>query len=418
MSKLRKSILIIGILIIAVAASLGTALALYATGSLKTDPIELVYVIKPESKEYDGTPLKAVKYRLESGELVSGHVADVKFIGEQTDVGASESDLSVKIYDEEGFDVSDRYTIKVEKSTLAVTPKYVKVEMPSQKVVYNGSKVNFTEYNIAEDSGNLVSGHVLAGSSENAALLNVGDTLPDDIRPLVFDKAGKDVTYNYEIDCEMGEIEIIPRPVSVRPVSKTKVYDGTVLISDEIEFLEGTLVEGQYAEFTINGGYDDRLIGVDSIITYVKNFKVYAQVGGETVDVTSNYEVDAFESGTLSVTPRLLTVVAKSGVWEYDGMQHSFINDDNAEEVEGLAPTDSIVKVHYLSRITDVGKIDNIISSVDFTCDENNYDITLVKGTLEVYPFALHVITGSGEKYYDGEPLSTSVLETLKLAST
>ncbi|MDE7087096.1 MAG: hypothetical protein K2O67_02775, partial [Clostridia bacterium] len=37
---------------------------------------------------------------------------------------------------------------------------------------------------------------------------------------------------------------------------------------------------------------------------------------------------------------------------------------------------------------------------------------------LEVYPFALHVITGSGEKYYDGEPLSNSVLENLKLAST
>ena len=57
MSKIRKSILIIGILVIVVAASLATALALLATGSIKTDPIELEFVLKEKEKVYDGTPL-------------------------------------------------------------------------------------------------------------------------------------------------------------------------------------------------------------------------------------------------------------------------------------------------------------------------------------------------------------------------
>ena len=56
MSKIRKSILIIGILVIVVAASLATALALLATGSIKTDPIELEFVLKEKEKVYDGTP--------------------------------------------------------------------------------------------------------------------------------------------------------------------------------------------------------------------------------------------------------------------------------------------------------------------------------------------------------------------------
>ena len=60
MSKIRKSILIIGILVIVVAASLATALALFATGSIKTDPVELVFAVKDEEKVYDGTPLTGV----------------------------------------------------------------------------------------------------------------------------------------------------------------------------------------------------------------------------------------------------------------------------------------------------------------------------------------------------------------------
>ena len=69
MSKLRKSILIIGILIIVIAASLATALALLATGTIKTDPIELIYSVKDAEKIYDGSPLKATEYRLTSGVL-------------------------------------------------------------------------------------------------------------------------------------------------------------------------------------------------------------------------------------------------------------------------------------------------------------------------------------------------------------
>ena len=73
MSKFRTSILIFGILIVVVAASLLTVLALYLTGTLKTDPIEIVLTVTDEEKTYDGTPLTAKEYALTSGELLEGH---------------------------------------------------------------------------------------------------------------------------------------------------------------------------------------------------------------------------------------------------------------------------------------------------------------------------------------------------------
>lgn len=404
MSKLRKSILIIGILVIGVAASLATALALFATGSIKTDPIELVYSVKDAEKVYDGTPLKAAEYRLTSGELIAGHTAQVDFIGEQTDVGVSSSDLQVKIYDKDGYNVSGSYIIKVESGELAVTPKHVSVEMPSQKVIYNGSKVNFTSYKVTEEGEDLVSGHVLAGSTETG-LMNVGDKIPDDLIPLVFDKVGRDVTANYLIDFTVGDIEIIPRPISVRPVSYEKVYDGYKLECNEIEYLEGSLVEGQTATYTINGGYDNSLTGVGEISTYVRDFKVFDKINGTDVEVTSNYEISDHESGILKVTPRPLTVVAKSETWVYDGLEHTLVGDTEPFTVDGLAETDEIKSVHYVGTIKDVGTEYSRITAVEFSCNEDNYDITYIEGELTVTPFALHIKTGSGEKYYDGEAL-------------
>ena len=399
MSKIRKSILIIGILVIVVAASLATALALFATGSIKTDPVELVFAVKDEEKVYDGTPLKATEYKLVSGSLLSGHTARIEILGEQTSVGVSESDLSVKIYDKEGYNVTSGYTVKVECGELKVDKKSISVDLPSQQVVYNGSKVLFTDYKIAE--GGLVNGHKIYGSTE-AGLLNVGDTLPEELTPLIFDVAGNDVTENYEIEFNPGEIEVIPRYVSVRPVTSEKVYDGTALAVEGVEYVEGTLVEGQYARYEINHGYDNRLINADEIVTQVTEFKIYEFINGEEVDVTSNYEIDTYETGKLTVTPRPLHITGKSATFVYDGNEHSLSDDTKPESVDGLVPDEEIISVTYGGAITDVGTKTNVLREVVLSSRSSNYTITFTFGTLEVTPYELDITTGSAEKYYDG----------------
>lgn len=418
MSKLRKAILIIGILVVAVAASLGTALALYATGSMKTDPIELVFTLAPEEKVYDGTPLKAETYALTSGKLVSGHRAHLELTGSQTDVGTSMSDATVKIYDENGFNVTGDYSIKVVGAKLTVTQKTISVELPSQTVVYNGSKVLFNQYRIADDSdGELCSGHKIYGSTD-AELLNVGDALPEDLTPLIFDVAGRDVTSNYNIvDFKYDGIEIVKRHVSVRPVSGEKVYDGKEMLADEIEFVEGSLVEGQTAEFLINEGYLNKLTDVGDVETQVTSLRIYDFINGEEVEVTENYEIDTFETGYLKVTPRPLTITAKSASFVYNGEEQSLFDDDEALKVEGLADGEELLGVTYSGALTDVGTTENYIIGITLRGREENYEKSFVNGTIEITPYELTYETFSSEKFYDGDPLYDARSDYDKLAN-
>lgn len=390
-----------------VAASLGTAFALLATGTIKTDPIELVYSVHDAEKIYDGTPLKATDYRLDRGALLAGHMAEVEVLGSQTDVGSSYSDLSVKIYDSQGYNVTSDYSIKVIVGELTVSKRAVKVSMPSQKVVYNGSKVLFEEYTVDESEYELVSGHRIYGSTE-AKLLNVGDRLPSDLKPLVFDIAGNEVTKNYEIDFTMGEIEVIPRGISVRPVSFEKVYDGTALsiTGEDYEFLEGSLVEGQWAKCVINKDLDNEITDAGEKETQITSFKIYEYVNGEETEVTGNYDVATYETGLLKVTPRKLTITAPGGSWIYDGNPHSIENNAPVESADGLAATDVILSVFYSGRITNVGTVPSSISEITFNCLESNYDIEMKEGKLEVTPYELTVLTESAEWYYTGLPES------------
>ncbi|MCM1437714.1 MAG: hypothetical protein NC131_00685 [Roseburia sp.] len=405
MSKLRKTILIIGIIVVAVAASLGTALALYATGSMKTETVELEYVLREKEKVYDGTPLKLDDeindVSLIKGKLQSGHTAKFDFSGSQTNVGTSSSDASVRIYDNNGFNVTSEYSIKVVGAPLTVTAKSISVDMPSQKVVYNGSKVLFTDYTA---EGELVSGHKIYGSTD-AALMNVGDTLPADLTPLIFDVAGNDVTANYVIDFHVGEIEVMPRHISVRPVSYEKVYDGTTMYADRIECVEGALVEGQYVKFEINEGYENKITDAGTVETAVTLLKIYDVIGGEEVDVTDNYEIDTYETGMLTVTKRPLTVTAKSAEFVYNGRERSLADVDEVKSIEGLADGEEFLSVTYSGARTDVGTTENIIIDLAIKGDTANYEITRINGIIEIKPYELTIETASAEKYYDGEPL-------------
>ena len=422
MSKIRKSILIIGILVIVVAASLATALALLATGSIKTDPIELEFVLKEKEKVYDGTPLKLDDaendIKLTKGELLAGHTMRVEFSGEQTGVGVSTADATVKIYDKDGFNVTSDYSVKVESSTLTVHKKSISVDMPAQKVVYNGSKVLFNDYEITK--GNLVNGHKIYGSTE-AGLMNVGDSLPEDLAPLVFDVAGNDVTANYEIEFTLGEegaIEVIPRPLAVRPVSYEKIYDGSEIFVDGVEYLnDTTLVEGQYIKFEINDGYKNSIKDVDDVETRITSFGVFEVVNGVETEVTSNYEIDSFETGRLKITPRPLTVRGKSAEFVYDGNEHSLAGETAPEAVEGLADGETVTSVTYTIGITDVGSVSNPIDAIIVSSQLDNYDVTVVDGTLTVTPFGITLTTGTAEKYYDGDPLICNTLTVSGIAN-
>ncbi|MCH5148503.1 MAG: hypothetical protein J1G05_03965 [Clostridiales bacterium] len=405
MSRFRTSILIVGMLVIIVAAALLTVFALFATGVVVTERIELYYAVHDAEKVYDGTPLVADEYELIDGELREGHRAVIEITGSQTEVGESKSSLTIKICDKDGYDVTDGYKIGVARGRLKVTCRNISVTLNDAEVMYDGTKVSFDDYTVTE--GELVTGHKIAGS-QNVQLINVNDELPSDLRPVVFDAVGNDVTKNYNVTFTMGEIKVVPRPLSVKPADVIKVYDGVEVTPGELEIYEGSLAEGQYFKgVEINYG-DTSYIDVCEAVTRITKIAIYQLIGTEEVDVTENYILDYIsETGVVRIEKRILTITAKSQSWLYDGTDHTVTNGDYPLSCEGLAPGELLLSVNQTDTIRDAGEKQHYVTNIRLSDNASlsNYEVISIPGTLTVLKRDLTIVTPTVSKTYDGLPL-------------
>ena len=418
MSKFRTSILILSLLVIVVAASLLTVFGLYLTGAVVTERIELTLKVADAKKEYDGTPLVADAYEIVAGELQEGHYAVVEYLGSQTDATEDgkegESSLAVKICNKKGHDVTDEYAINVESGRLEVTKRKIFVSLEDQSVIYNGTQVTFEDYKV---DGELVEGHRVVGSRDGK-LINIWDEIPD-LKPLVVDAAGKDVTKNYEIGDNFAEvnIKVVPRPIKVKPKNWTKTYDGieiTKIELEQLDILSGSLVDGQYFKnIEINNG-GERPRDVCDITTRVTEIHIYQREGSGEVDVTENYDINYDETGIVRIDPRALTITAKSASWEYDGLEH-MISEEDAEPLScvGLAPGEMLESVKYSVTIKNAGSVDNtialedirLIDSEEQNASRDNYKIEVIAGKLTVTRREITIITPTIMEEYSGEEI-------------
>lgn len=421
MSKFKSSILILGILVMCVAASLITYIVLSLSGAIVTEPVELVFTVKDKEKEYDGTPLTADEYTLTEGELTEGHRAVVEYTGSQTGVGESQSGMTVKIFNENDYDVTRDYAIKVNGGKLTVEKCEVYIRLNDTEVVYNGETVVFDDYTVT--TGSLANGHY-AGAAKTAGAISVNDILTEkDVAPVIYDENGNAVTENYEFHFRMGYVSVLPRPLKIRPVSAEKVYDGDILACEQYEIAEGSLASGHRAEVTYvntNPAYTAFLTNAGEI-EICASAVIYNEHGE---DVTENYALDTNDTATLRVNKRNLKLTALSKSWEYDGTEHSLESETNPYSAEGLLRGET-VEVVYGGSITAVGTAESTIEEFEISGGNDNYSVTLVSGTLTVTKGRISVqFTGAMTKEYDGVPLSLDDIgyesdsATLKIVSS
>ena len=414
MSKFRKSILIFGSIILCVAAALITFLSLSAAGLIVSDPIELTFTMEDSFKVYDGTPLTATGFRLTGGELLKGHTADAVVTGEQTDAGFSTSGLDVRIYDKDGYDVTKEYAIRVNRGLLLVEPSSISVKLADVDAVYNGEPIYCGDFEVT--AGALAPGHKLLPSVPDPGVIDVDAGLSVDMHPLVFDAVGNEVTQNYRIEYTGGSVQVQKRPITLRPISVTKEYDGTPLAVDSYEIIAGSLVEGHFlrdvmyvdADSETNGAARRTDVGTTNV--KIRGCAIYTYVDSKLVNVSKNYLVTG-EAATLSVEPRALTVVGKSGSWSYDSQPHTLNADTAPESVAGLLPGQS-VSVAYSASLdgTRVESCENpftvSVTAADGETDvTDNYEIESLAGTLSItkapVPIRLKSVTQSyGDSFH------------------
>ena len=262
--------------------------------------------VKPEdkSKTYDGDPLTSNTPKLTDGTLAEGHkFGTMTTTGSRTDVGTSENEIdTIEILDAGNNDVTENYNITPAKGTLTVTAQGAAnfvISLGAYDDVYDGTQkrpavtVTVDGEEIASSNYDAVyTNNIDAGDAENSATVTVTG------------KAGG----NYEGSSASKNFTISKRPVTIKAKSRTDVYTGTPLT-------DVTLVaEGLATDHVLTGYAEGSQTNVGESSNIVKSYTIKA---GED-DVTRNYIVTPV-AGTLTVTPKEVTVTAETTTFNYDG---------------------------------------------------------------------------------------------------
>lgn len=338
------------------------------------------------SKNYDGTPLYAVKEgysvlspeRLKDGHEVRCITPDLE-LPNITEIGEKENSLNFGIF-EGNTDVSEQYEIEVTKGMLRVYGIELNIQTNSAEKVYDGTPLTATAefgQNVSGgywyDENVMVEGHKLV-VDENynlPSITNVGDIL-NDIKFKVIDGADKDVSAYYDLNVNAGYLMVNSRVILVETATYEWVYDGEEHSNDDFINPQG-LVAGHVLVAT-----EEPTIKNVGSITNDLGFKVYEKFGTlEQKDVSENYYIIC--TGTLTVNNRVLYIESQSkeeyvsnGVTE---IQWLFYKSDS---VSGLVPGHRIEVVDGPIATLDNNDIPNVLTYkiYDDSLPEGEKDVT------------------------------------------
>lgn len=205
-------------------------------------------------------------------------------------------------------------------------------------------------------------------------------------------------------------IKITPKEVEITSASGWKEYDGTPLKKDnpvaDIEVTAGKdFINGEGAAYVISGEQTDVGSSLNSFDYTLNN---------NTLE--DNYQIKT-NFGTLTVikNSKQIIIKAKDGEKKYDG---SPLTNQKYDYTQGILAEGDTLDVEIEGTITDVGTVSNrvagykVIRSSDHQEVTNYYTFgTPVNGTLSINKRDVILTSGSGEKTYDGTPLTNDHVE-------
>lgn len=228
----------------------------------------------------------------------------------------------------------------------------------------------------------------------------------------IYDKEGRNVVSSYEITYEYGKLRVSQRPITLTSQSASMIYNGTPLSNKEV------LVSGDGLAFFERIEYTDFATITD--FGSVKNTFKYTiyNIFGE--DVTEkNYNIIEDFSGVLTVNKRPVTITVNSYSQIYDGTAltpngvTTPIYDDYLTRGEGILPYHTVYSelggsIYKAGSITIECNVIKIVDTLDGGIGDkatDNYDITVIDGTLTVFERDITIELKDQEKEYDADAL-------------
>ncbi len=377
----------------------------YETGKVKVIPRQIVVTPQDVIYEYDGTVHEFVDVKVEN--IIEGHTVSVSLDapGYVGNVGTYElcvNEMSVKVYDDKGNDVTANYESKADaRATLIVKARNVIISAASDEWEYDGndhSNFNYT-------SQGLVNGHTV-----NAVLYKtisqVSGAVKNSFREeltVITDSQGNDVTANYKLIHKSGYIEITPKPIKIKTMDAETVYNGEMFYNQEY-VIESGLLSGHRAEIFLIGVKDVKEGGYENSVDLEKS-RIYDAEGN---DVTANYTFTG-EYGRLVINPRPLKVITGSQSFVYDGSAHLYAQAEAKLDTEYGLVSGHQISGMYCKEFINVSDSGDNIMEVEIR-DQNaydvtgNYDIEYEYGTITITKRTLHLTPVQTENSTNDEP--------------
>ena len=365
---------------------------------------EITITAPSDSKVYDGTALTADgtgEKKIAVSGLPEGFVVDAVATGTQTDAGTSVNAIGegYAIRNSAGADKTACFTdVKTVNGELTVTPKEVKVTTGSAAKQYDGTALTNAEATIE----GLVTG-------ETATAVASGTITEPGTEPNTYDITWGSVNAdNYTITEALGSLTVTENSakITLTAPSDSKIYDGTALTADgsgDKKVIASGLPEGFTVEATASGEQTD---AGDSKNT-VNDGYVIRNAAGE--DKTSLFTNVTKADGTLTVTPKAVTISTGSASKPYDGDPLT----SDVVSIEGLAGEET-VGLEATGSIREKGSKPNsyritwAANGNEFSAKKANYTVTENLGTLTITDSDVEVTltAPSAHKTYDGQALT------------
>ena len=375
------------------------------SGTLKITPLAVVIRTATASREYDGTPFVCTD-GAEAVNLVSGHTLAVdeerahEFASVTEVKDVAENVVYYIIKDGAGNPVTDNYTVTYSYGTLTITPREIAVTTATSSDEYDGEA--YFDTSVADAQRLLKElGHYLVACDGYSTVTDVNEGEVENAVEYAIYSGEEDISYNYSVTYIYGKISVTPRAITVTTATSSDEYDGEAHFNTNYAKVERLLEDlGHYLK-----ARDGYATVTDVNEGEVENRVEYGIYAGEE-DISYNYSV-TYIYGSISVTPRAITVTTATSSDEYDGEAHF---NTNYAKVERLLEEFG----HYLvaadgyATVTDVneGEVENAVEYAIYAGEEDisyNYSVTYIYGKISVTPRAITVTTATSSDEYDGE---------------
>ena len=368
-------------------------------GKLEITPVtaEVVVTITENggSAKYDGTEKTVTGYKVTSISDPLYKESDFTFSGDATikgtDAGTYDMNLAPGDFKNTNGNFKNvRFVIN--DGTLVISPRTLAITSGSDSKEYDGTPLTSSKIKVTGDG--FVDGEG-ASYTFTGSQLDVGSSK----NTFDYELNANTKAKNYEITKEYGDLTVtaVSTQIVITANSKTDVYSGQAVTDSGYTYI-GKLAEGDKLEVEVVGSQTDK----GSSDNVVKSYKVTR----DGVDVTNNYTFGASQKGTLTVTPRPVTLTSGGGEKEYDGtpLTNSTVTVGGSGFVAGEGATYNVT-----GSQTDKGSSKNWFT---YTLTEgtkaDNYTITQEYGELVVTKntSVINITAKSANKTYDGQALT------------